>query len=540
MKYDVEASHILIKLDPNATGEDTVEVYQKMERIRKRAIEGEDFNKLASEVSEDGSVKYNKGELGYFTVFGMVYPFETVAYNTEVGDISDIFRTRFGYHIIKLTDKRPAKGKVKVAHIMILKPRKGTAEEVNAAKKKADSIYNAIVDDGAEFKEMAREYSEDRRSGKSGGVLPWFGVGGKMIPKFENAAFELENLGDMSEVIETGYGWHIIKLLDKEDIPNEEDAIPTLKSRVSNSARASRSKQVLVSRLKKEYDFTLYDKNFDVFHQLVDDSIFYGTWDPKPALELDKPIIEFADTVLTQHDFAKYMSKYNRKQDPQDIKIFVNERFKNFCDKMVLLYEERHLHDKFPKFRYLMKEYHDGILLFNITDKMVWTKAVEDSAGLEKFYEKNKNDYMWDTRYKSLIVQAKDKKITKKLYKYMKKQENLCWDSLFKEFTEKDSAAVTKVVRGKFEKGDKPLIDKIVAGNKKLKKVGDVYISKNKENNQVTYIEQLAPEVKKLDEARGLVTADYQNKLEKEWLEKLHNKYEIQVHDDVLKSLIKE
>jgi peptidyl-prolyl cis-trans isomerase SurA len=300
---DVKASHILIKVDQHGSPEDTLEAYNKIAEIREKAVSGDaDFIELAKKYSDDESVKRNDGHLGWFTVFGMVYPFETVAYETPVGEVSDIVRTRFGYHIIKVEDKRPAKGRIRVAHIMVLKPQDATEKEKEKAVAKVEEIKQKL-DTGEAFETLAETYSEDRRSARSGGLLPWFGVGGKMIPEFEEAAFQLTEINEIAGPIKTSYGYHFIKLIDKEPVGDLEEEKSKIASRISNSARATRSKNVLVEKLKKEYDLKLYPDKAEEVHSYVTDSIFHGKWDASEAKKLDGKLFSFADTVLTQKDY---------------------------------------------------------------------------------------------------------------------------------------------------------------------------------------------------------------------------------------------
>ncbi|MEA3447885.1 MAG: peptidylprolyl isomerase [Bacteroidota bacterium] len=534
---DVKASHVLIKVDQHASPKDTLEAYNKITEIRKKAVSGDaDFNELAKKYSGDKSVKRNDGHLGWFTVFGMVYPFETAAYETPVGEVTDIVRTRFGYHIIKVEDKRPAKGRIRVSHIMVLKPKDATQEEKEKAEAKVKEIKQKL-DAGEAFDKLAEEYSEDRRSARSGGLLPWFGVGGKMIPEFEEAAFQLNEIDEIAGPVKTSYGYHFIKLIDKEPVGSFEEEKSKIASRISNSARASRSKEVLVEKLKKEYELKLFPDKVEEVHAHVTDSIFHGTWDASEAKKLDGKLLSFANTVLYQKDYAAYLEKYNRKNNPMALETFLHEKVDDYVSKCILMYEEKHLESKYPKFRYLMKEYHDGILLFDVTDKMVWSKAVEDTAGLKAFYEKNKQKYMWGTRDEVKKLNTKNKKLAKNVEKYIKKHSKVTWNEIDSVFNAEDSAAVSKDVWGMFETGENEMVsDLVVEHSKKLNRKGEIL---NRDDNQVLYIKKIEPYVKKLKEAQGMVTADYQKMLEKEWMNALHNKYDVVIHDDVLNKIDK-
>ncbi len=542
-KFDVNASHILIKIDPEKQGKDTLDAYKKAQKVRKLLLDGGDFEEIARKYSEDESVRYNNGNLGFFTVFGMVYPFETAAYNTPVGEISNIVRTRFGYHILRVNEKRPAKGRIRVAHIMVLTPKEANEEQKKQAEYKV-AIIQEKLDAGESFEDLAKEFSEDRRSGREGGLLPWFGVGGKMIPEFENAAYQLNEIGEVSKALRTSYGYHFIKLVDKEPIGTFEEEEMKLDRRISNSARASRSKTVLVERLMKEYRANVNENAFKEVAALITDSIFYGKWDARAAYKLKKPVFIFAEESETQEDFARYMTKFNRKTEPKPLDYFLQEKFKDFQANRILLYEEKNLEKKYDKFRFLMKEYHDGILLFDVTDKMVWSKAVKDTLGLEQFYQNNKDNYMWDTRYTTHIVSVDDKKVRKSVLKYMKKNPEVEWEVIDSLFNPADSLIDAKPVVQKehwivYEAGQNQFADELAEKHeKKLDKKGRVVCVMD--DARILDMRKRESGVKALDEARGVITADYQNYLEKAWIKALHDKYEITIHDDVLKKLVKE
>lgn len=534
MKYDVDVSHILIKADPAASPEDSLKAWNKINEVYAKLQKGGDFVKLAKDYSQDESVAMNDGDLGYRTVFGLVYEFETVMYNTPVGQYSKPFRTRFGYHILKVNDKRPAKGKYKVAHIMMVVPK----DSGSALDKKAQTTINELLERvkaGEDFAKLAEEYSEDRRTAVDGGVIGWVSVGGKMIKEFEDAVFALEKVGDVSPVLKTNYGYHIIKLIEIEPVKPFEDVKGEIKSKISNTARTSKSRDAIIQTLMAEYNVKTYEKNAEDFYKIVTDSIFEGTWKIDEGTDLSKPLLSFKDRVYTQKDFADYLMKFNRKQSAQNINVFVDASYKSFVQKMIIMYEEEILEDKYPAFRYLIKEYHDGILLFELTDKTVWSKAITDTVGLEKFHNENKNNYMWAYRYDVKVYQCKDAAVSKSVNKSFLK--NVPEDKVFAKINKKDSAAVVIKESELCEKGLKPMVDKVIKDNEITETAGMVKVVTDAENNTVTVIKVRGPEVKTLNEARGLITADYQNYLEKEWLKELHSKYKVVIHDDVLKSI---
>jgi len=249
MKQEVRASHILIEVPEDASPQDTLKAYQLADSLRTLALNGASFSMLAEQYSSDPSAASNGGDLGYFSALQMVYPFEKAAYSTEIGNISQPIRTRFGYHIIKVQDKRPSQGKVKVAHIMI-RPDGGND---STAYQKAKQVYEQLRS-GADWSEMVERFSEDISTKSKDGELPYFGTG-NMIESFENAAFALENPGDISRPVKTRFGWHIIKLIDRQTLEPMEKLRPSLERQVERSIQAEVRQGEMISTLKSESDF---------------------------------------------------------------------------------------------------------------------------------------------------------------------------------------------------------------------------------------------------------------------------------------------
>ncbi len=540
LKWEVNASHILLKCENNAAPSDTLRIYKKMESIRKKAVKGEDFEVLAKKYSEDPSAQQNGGSLGYFTAMRMVLPFELAAFSTEPGQVSPIIRTRFGYHILKVFDKRPSKGEVRVAHIMQAVP-KGSSEEKEAeAKAKAYALYDSIVM-GEDFSRLATSYSDDRGSAKRGGSLPYFGSG-RMVPEFEEAAFALENVGDVSEPVKTAYGWHIIKLLDKKGLAPFEELKPEIRRKVARILPVDQSQKVVVDRLKKEYNVTIVHENLPAVYALLDSTFLRGNWKNFAKNGYEKPVLKIADSVaFTQMDFLNFIQTNAPKGNLQgSIEGNANLILDDFVSKKVTEFEKTRLPVKYPEFRYLVEEYHDGILLFNLTDEMVWSKAVKDTSGLKAFYEANKTNYMWGNRVEAAIYTYSNEAFAKKVMALAKKAAKKQLD-ITKECAElqnkiyaKDSTFSLTGVHKKYSKGEEANLDLVSweAGTTQVVPA----------DNSFTLIYVYGPvqaEPKELDEARGLITADYQAELEKQWMLTLHEKYTVNINESVFESLIK-
>ena len=537
--YDVRASHIFIKIGPDALPQDTVIAYEKLLKIRERIMKGEDFGKLASEFSEDPSardreaneqhplLKGNHGDLGYFTVFDFVYPFETGAYTNEVGNVSKVIRTSYGYHLIKTTDRRKAMGKVTVAHIYMMIPKDATKADSARVKMRMDSVYQKLRM-GAKWDTIVRQYSDDKGSAGKGGVLPKFGVN-KLVPEFIQVVYKLESNGDYSEPFQTSYGWHIVKLVDRQLPGSFDEEKAELKKKVTNDVRMEIAKQAVYNRIKKEYGFSEFPAAKSAFYKVVTDSIFVGKWDKSAAKDMNKPLFKLGDMVVTQQEFALYLEETQRKKEKQNIESYVNQIYNSFVIENLMKYENAHLEQKYPDFRNLMTEYRDGILLFNLTDEKVWSKAVKDTTGLKEFYEKNKNNYKWDTRLSASIFTLQNPKLAQKVKNFIK--SGLSDEEILKEVNT-DSLKVLTVESGKYSRKDNRFIDSITwtpGISRELKA--------DSTTSAIVFVnvrQVLKPEIKDLNEARGLITADYQNYLEKLWIQYLRQKYPVVIHKDIL------
>lgn len=523
-KEDVEVSHILIRLSQNPMPNDTLEAWKKIQNIRKR-LEKEDFAKVAAEVSEDQMAAENKGYIGFITAFRTVYPFETVAYNTPVGKISAPVRTAFGYHIVKVHSRRKSPGEILVSHIMRFTEQGNDAKNA-AAKQTIDSIYN-LVKSGSDFGKLASELSEDRGSATRNGELPWFSTG-RMVPEFETAAFALANKGDVSKPIQSAYGWHIIKLLDQKALPTFEAARIDIENKVKRDERANLGQASFINKLKQEYAFQLNPKSVEDFYKLLEgktlvDSVFLAN-----VSALSGNLMSFANNTVSQKAFADYLKK-NAYTDKLSAKDIIDEKLQLFVNETILAYEDTQLEKKHDDFRFLMQEYHDGILLFEVSNNEVWEKASRDVEGLRKFFNANRNDYKWEkSHYKGRVIHCKDKATLKAARAIVKKSHP---DSIDKYLRTRlnDSIQYVKIEKGLFVQGDNKAIDKF---GFKVKKADFT------PSDDYPYVFVVGKLLKNMPEdytdVRGLVTADYQEYLEKEWIKYLRDKFKVEIFKDVL------
>lgn len=530
---EVNASHIFMAVPfTKATPEDTLKAYNKLLDLRQRALKGASFEELAKEYSDDRNTKPNGGQLGYFVSFRMIYPLETAAFTTDIGDISMPIRSFYGYHIVKTNDKRESMGQVKVAHIWIRVPKESPDSLVEQARIKIDKCYE-LLNDGEDFADIAREYSDDKRSARKGGELDWFSAG-KMVPDFEKVAFSLKNVGDVSEPFETDFGFHIVTLLDKKPVEPYEELVPRFKEYMNrDDYRKALIKSAVVKKILKDYEFKKYSNTIKTMLSKFDSDKIVPEEFEKPS-DLTKVLFSINDKNYTFGDFIDYLKRTN--DFGSHVRIFMNDIFRKFIEESVLTYEDKHLEDKYLEFKHLINEYHDGILLFDLTDKMVWSKAIKDTTGLKVFYNENKNNYLWEKRANATIYTCNDKQAAIKVLKLAKKkQKNNYSDTYIIETSCADSLnTCLNIESGLFEKGDNKWVDTThwKSGVSKMYEEEGKYIF-------ISVNGIIEPTIKTLDEARGLVTADYQNYLGKQWVEELRNKYEIWVDKDVLSTVEK-
>ncbi|HSN49986.1 MAG TPA: peptidylprolyl isomerase, partial [Bacteroidales bacterium] len=463
---DMRASHIFIKLAPDPMPEDTLAAFQKISKIRERLVNGESFEKLAVELSDDISardreanqqhpfMKGNHGDLGYFTVFDMVYPFETGAYTTEPGKVSKVIRTDYGYHIIKATDKKPAMGKITVAHLFMMIKKDATAADSLAVRQRMDSVYQKL-NAGGKWDDLVKQYSDDKGSAQKGGVLPKFGVN-RMVPEFIDAIYKLKQTGDFSAPVQTPYGWHIIRLVDKKTPGTFEEEKSDLKLKVEKDSRHMIAMDVVYNRIMKEYGFTEFPEARTEFYTTVNDSIFAGKWDPMLAKDLKKSLVKIGKITYTQEDFSKYLASKQKKSEKLRIPVYVDKAYKEFVNEKLIATENANLENKYPEFKNLMNEYRDGILLFDLTDQKVWSKAVKDTVGLKEYHEKNRYNYMWDGRVEATVYKLKDAKNGQKLRNFI--STGLSDDAIMKEINTNSEKELT-LETGKFSKKDNQYVD---------------------------------------------------------------------------------
>lgn len=527
MGEEVRAMHILVNCTANALPEDTLKAFSRITALRERVVNGEDFSAVAKSQggSDDPSVKDNGGDLGYFTAFQMVYPFEKAAYSTPVGSVSSPVRTRYGYHILYVVDKRKARGEIRTAHIVV-KPKGEANGELNA-QTKIQEIHQKLKIGESTFEELATKFSDDASSSKKGGELAWFGTG-KMVAEFEDAAFSLQKDGDFSEPFKTDFGWHIVKRLEYRPLAPLSEMEKEIKNKVSKDSRAEQTRKSFVEKLKKEYNYSVNQKAMNKIVAKADTNAFAGKiYVKKKALK--KPLYYMNGAQVTIGEFNEYMRNKGRARPTNTPAGHVMSMADKFGEEKLLELEDQQLERKHTAFRLLMKEYREGILLFELTDQKVWSKAVKDSSGLATFYDQNKTNFMWPERAEVLFYTCANADIAKRARKMISEGKD---KSAIAAELNKDSQLNLQVEEGVFSKEERELL-----GTVEWKKGLSSDIP---DNGQIKFVDIKAiipPSPKKLEEAKGMITSEYQNYLEKEWISQLRSKYKYSVDKNVLYSI---
>ncbi|OYU81942.1 MAG: peptidylprolyl isomerase [Flavobacterium sp. BFFFF1] len=528
---EIKASHILLMVDENATPEDTLKAYKQIQDIRRKAIDGEDFGRLAEQYSQDPSAKENKGELGYFSVFRMIYPFESAAYKTEKGKVSNVVRTRFGYHLIKVEDIRDNRGEITVAHIMINRP----SDPVLAQKAKStiQDIYKKLQQ-GESFETLAQQFSEDKSSAAKGGVLGRFSSGELSSEKFEDVAFSLTKEKPLSEPFESEFGWHIVKLMDKFPVKTYEQMETELDSKIRKDERSRLITNSMNEKLRKKFPLKRDDKLYALAAKTVTNDYYTSAWKrPTEGKDFEKPLFKIQEKPINATTFLEYVDK--RQKNPIELKPInkaVDKLYEDFVDEQLNVYYNDDLEKEFPEFADVMEEYRDGLLLFDLMEKEIWEKSKTDTLGLENFYKSHEQNYKWKKRYDVLIASSTNPEFAKKARKMLEQGKSA--DFIKEKLNTKESVNIM-ISEGVYEEGNDVLPKNILSqpGVTETSQKGDYYF--------VAKVNKVIPEgSKKLEECKGKAINDYQQYLEENWVTALKKEFSIKVNQDVFEKVKKE
>lgn len=529
-KEEIRAAHILVLADPDTPAQDTLVAYNKIKALRDRVINGEDFETVAIKHSEEPGAFDTGGDLNYFTVFMMVYPFETAAYNTPVGEISEIVRSRFGYHIIKVKDRRKRMPQISVSHIMISD--QGGARNFDPHERIKE--IQTMLKQGQTFEDLAKEFSDDPGSGAKGGKLNPFTKGQLRAPEFEDAAYQLKNVGDISEPVKSAFGWHIIRLDEIFPEQSFEEQKLDLEKKVASGDRSKAVTYNSNKKIKEKYGFKEGAHYLPYFETYINDSILSRKWKmtPMPSSE-DKVIFTVGKKDLKFSDFARFVEERQRLTRP----------FRDKAALLAILYEEFETHELKEYFKAqleienedyaaVLSEYRDGLLIFDVMEKNIWERAKNDSIGLQAYYEKHKENYRWKQRLEVDVFSATSQATAQRVQNLLR--DGKAAEEIKMELNPEGTVNVM-LTQGTFEVEQSPL----PKGLEVKKGVSTIYQSNG--SFIVVNVKDILPEgIKDLDDVRGIMVSNYQSVLEKEWMDSLHSKYKVSVDEKSLKKLKKE
>jgi len=528
-KQDVDISHILVSLTDKSTPADTLKAYKKAMEAKTKLENGESFSAIARAYSEDKSVTKNEGRIGYVTALfpnGM-YALETAAFTAPKNKAVGPIRTKLGYHIAYIHNRRPARGEAEVAHILV----RGSGKELIRSKMKADSLYK-LLEAGQDFEVVAKQFSDDKASAAKGGYIGFFGIN-RYERSFEDTAFGLD-VGKYSKPIQTSVGWHILKLINKK-VDEPYDVVKNrLETAIKKDIRFEIAKEAMVERIKKEGKFTEFNTTLQSFTDSLDQEFLTYKW-KAPTKKSDKILFSFGtDTKVTEADFAEYAQKASRQRlrmgRGTKVRDAVTVLYNDFIGEKALEYEERQLENKYPEFKALMREYEEGILLFEATKMLVWDKASQDTVGLKEFFKTVDGKYQWKKRAEVTQYSLKEsaKQLQHQVREYSEKHSP---QEVMAKFNTEEIPVLTYKERV-YEEGRNEVLGRM---DWKIGALSASEVSKRDKSINWLKIEAIKkPGKKTLKEARGYVVADYQDSLEAEWIEELRNKYKVKVNKEVL------
>jgi len=514
---EVKAQHILILLDEVET--DTLEAYSKIEKLRERFI-NEDFESLRKELHNGKSIFVE--DLGYFSAFKMVYNFESAAYTTKIGEVSRPFRTRFGFHVVKVLDKQKSRGQVEVAHIMITNKQK---DSTLVPKDRIQELHRLLLQ-GEDFSELAKQFSDDKSSSNLGGKLKPFKSGQINSEIFENTAFGLTNKEDLSQPIQTKFGWHILKLIDRKPVESFETIKPELENQVGKDSRSQLVKAKMLEQLLADYQLSNQNSNVAKIESNLSFDSIQNVWKFSDNFEATQPFLTIQNTTHTAQDFLEFLNKNQRAVKKEwPVSVIVKKQYASFLEQSVFQYKRDNLENENQEFANILNEYREGLLLFELMQDKIWDGAKNDSIGLQTFYNDNKANYVWPDRIEGSVARSSDSKYTKKVLKYWRK------NSSNNEIAEVLNKTKQNVIfsNGEFEIGH-PALPKGLEYKAGLSKV----IQENS-NYFVVNVTALKPSKQKsFEEAKGQLISDYQTELELNWIQELRSKYSVKVNEEVL------
>ena len=536
IQKDVDISHIMLLVTENATPADTLAAYQKAMDLKKQIEKGASFEELAKANSDDKSAQTNGGRIGYITALfpAGFYNLETAAYTGKTGQVMGPIRTSAGYHLLKVNAARPARGEIEAAHILI-RNKQGAPKE--AAKMKIDSLYQ-LLKNGADFEILARDNSDDQGSASRGGNIGFFGIN-RYEPAFEDAAFAVPADNEYSAPFESSVGWHIIKRISRRGIQPLAIERSRLEGKIKQDSRFEVARVAMIKRIKSEEKFA---ENLEALKPFVDtlgENFLTFKW-RTPEAKSDAVLFRFGNKKsISIGDFADYLARASRKRirlaGTVSNEEAVDMLYKEYVDEICLQFEEEQLDNKYPEFKALMREYEEGILLFEAAKMSVWDKAAQDTAGLSTFYQTVKGNYNWEKRAQVHQFTIRPQGLDK-VGQIIEFARTHTAEEVIAQFNSEDQELVIAKEQ-LLEPGRSTALD-----NMEWKAGAVSNVDVNRRDNSVSFFKIeaiLPPSPKTLDEARGYVIADYQDYLEKKWVDELRTRYSVKINKKEFDKLVK-
>ncbi|MEL7221180.1 MAG: peptidylprolyl isomerase [Bacteroidota bacterium] len=534
LQQNADISHILVAMKTGASPADTLAAYQKIMAAKMRIDKGEDFADVAREVSDDTYSKKKGGRIGFTTA---LYPnglhnLEYAAFANPIGKVGGPIRSNAGYHLILVHERRPARGEMEVAHIMVR-----TQKDAAAAEAKIDSLHQ-LLEAGASFDQLVKSSSEDTRTANNNGYLGFFGIG-RYEKAFEDAAFALKADDAYTQPVQTSLGWHIIKRISKKEIQPFPAEKPRLEGRVRKDARFEAAKKALLVKIRENNNFQENSALLDQFIGSLTDTFTTFRWKAPTPASTETLFSLNGDYKVSLGDYAEYMAKANRDRVTYaregDAESVARRLYASFIDDRLLKFEESQLENRYPEFRSLMREYEEGILLFEATKMEVWDKAAQDTVGLEKFYEGVAGKYRWAPRARTTVyrIGTNFREEAEAIRAYA---QNHTVEEVKAKF---NTDEVTKLVTEE-ETFEKFRNTDLSAIGWKVGAMTELDVNERSRSIKFLKIEEIMDETNKtLAEARGYVIADYQDQLERQWVADLRKNYKVDIDQKVFRSLIK-
>lgn len=515
---EVEVSHIM--LAKTRSEKENRVLQARLDSIRKEIKGGADFGEMAKKFSVDRGSASKGGSLGFIPSGRYPYEFEMAAYSLPAGEVSEIVESPVGYHLLKTGLHRPAKGKVHVSHIMKMARRDATPEAKAAAKASIDSIYRIVKADPSKFEEIAKSESDDRGSAVKGGELPWFGPG-EMVPEFEAMSFAIAD-GEVSEPVESQFGWHIILKHGHKTAPTADELRPELLKRFNSpqDGRWNVIKHHNTERLAAKHKGSINRKTLGELTAAAAsgiDSLYFVKFMDSP--QGDMVLVETATRKIPVKDYVSKFSKY-RTTDSDEAINTIEKGVESFFSDELEKEEEDWLYANNPDYRNLLNEYHDGSLLYEVSVRKVWDKAAKDKDGLEEYFRTHKDNYSWAVPHaKGILVQAQNDSVASAVRERM---DALPSDSIVKQIRKefKGKATAERIL---VEKGTNAMVDNILFGGAPVTPSGNYTV-------YFLYSPRVLTSPEDASDVRGVVTGDYQNYLETRWAEELKAKYPVKVN----------